>query len=106
MIRSIYTKLVAIILVLIVSLMMVVGAFLLAGVRNFYINEFYSRMQEVFASADVAADLRAAADEPDAAALMAEILRANMGRLGISSGTRNYFILDGESGAYLTGSDP
>ena len=33
--RSIYTKLVAIILVLIVSLMVVVGAFLLAGVRNF-----------------------------------------------------------------------
>ena len=106
MIRSIYTKLVAIILVLIISLMVVVGAFLLAGVRNFYINEFYSRMQAVFASADVAADLRAAADEADAAELMAEILRANMGRLGISSGTRNYYILNGESGAYLTGSDP
>ncbi len=106
MIRSIYTKLVAIILVLIVSLMVVVGAFLLAGVRNFYINEFYTRMQEAFASADVAADLRAAADEEGAAELMAEILRANMGRLGISSGTRNYFILDGETGECLTGSDP
>ena len=106
MVRSIYTKLVAIILVLIVSLMVVVGAFLLTGVRNFYVNEFYTRMQEAFASADVASDLRAAADEEGAAELMAEILRANMGRLGISSGTRNYFILDGDSGAYLTGSDP
>lgn len=104
--RSIYTKLVAIILVLIVSLMAVVAAFLTAGVRNFYINEFYTRMQEVFASADVAADLRAAAHEEGAAELMAEILRANMGRLGISSGMRNYYILDGETGAYLTGSDP
>ena len=57
--RSIYTKLVVISLVLIVALMAVVGAFLMGGVRNFYINEFYSRMQEVFASADIAADLRA-----------------------------------------------
>ena len=104
--RSIYTKLVAIILVLIVALMAVVGAFLMTGVRNFYINEFYTRMQEVFASADVAADLRAAADEEGAAELMAEILRANMGRLGIASGSRNYYILNGETGAYLTGSDP
>ena len=68
--RSIYTKLVALILVLIVALMAVVGAFLMTGVRNFYINEFYTRMQEVFASADVAADLRAAADEEGAAELV------------------------------------
>ena len=104
--RSIYTKLVAIILLLIVALMAVVGAFLMTGVRNFYVGEFYARMQEVFASADVASDLRTAADEPDAAALMSEILRANMSRLGISSGTRNYYILDGETGSYLSGSDP
>ena len=104
--RSIYTKLVAIILILILSLMAVVGAFLTTGVQNYYINGFYTRMQEVFGSADVAADLLSAADGPDAAEQMADILRANMSRLGISSGTRNYYILDGETGAYLTGSDP
>ena len=103
--RSIYTKLVVIILVLIVALMAVVGAFLMGGVRNFYINEFYSRMQEVFASADIAADLRAAAEGEGAAELMANILRANMGRLGVDGTTRNYFILDGETGSCLTGSD-
>ena len=106
MTKSIYSKLVAIILVLILALMAVVGAFLMRGVRNFYINEFYTRMQEVFSSADLAADLRAAASEEDAAEHMAEILRANMGRLAIDSATRNYYILDGESGTYLTGSDP
>ena len=106
MTKSIYTKLVAIILVLILALMAVVGAFLMRGVQNFYINEFYTRMQEVFASADLAADLRTAAGEDDAAERMAEILRANMGRLAIDSASRNYFILDGETGAYLTGSDP
>ncbi len=106
MTRSIYTKLVAIILVLILALMAVVGAFLMRGVRNFYINEFYTRMQEAFADADMAGDLRSAADGEGAAVLMADILRANSGQLGISSGTRNYYILDGETGAYLTGSDP
>ncbi|MBR1659901.1 MAG: HAMP domain-containing protein, partial [Oscillospiraceae bacterium] len=105
MTRSIYTKLVAIILVLIAALMAVVGAFLISGVRNFYVSEFYTRMQEVFAGADFAADLRSAAGENNAPELMAEILRANMGRLGIDAGSRNYYILDGETGAYLTGSD-
>ncbi|MBQ9411909.1 MAG: HAMP domain-containing protein [Oscillospiraceae bacterium] len=105
MTRSIYTKLVAIILILIVALMAVVSSFLMAGVRNFYISAFYTRMQEAFAGADLSADLRAAADEPNGAELMAEILRANMGLLGIDSGTRNYYVLDGGTGAVLTGSD-
>ncbi|MBR1496470.1 MAG: HAMP domain-containing protein [Oscillospiraceae bacterium] len=106
MTRSIYTKLVAIIIVLIAALMAVVGAFLISGVRNFYVSEFYTRMQEVFAGADFAADLRAAAGEDNAPELMAEILRANMGRLGIDAASRNYYILDGAAGSFLTGSDP
>ena len=106
MTRSIYSKLVAIILVLILALMAVVGAFLMRGVRNFYINEFYTRMQDAFSGADMAGDLRSAAGGEDAAARMADILRANSGQLGINSGTRNYFILDGKTGAVLTGSDP
>ena len=106
MTKSIYTKLVAIFLVLILALMAVVGAFLMRGVRNFYINEFYAQMQEAFSGAVMAGDLRAAADEPDAAMRMADILRANSGQLGISAGTRNYYILDGETGQCITGSDP
>ncbi len=106
MTKSIYTKLVAIIIVLILALMAVVGAFLMRGVRNFYINEFYAQMQEAFSGAVMAADLRAAADEPEAAVRMAGILRANSGQLGINTGTRNYYILDGGTGAYITGSDP
>lgn len=106
MTKSIYTKLVAIILVLILSLMAVVGAFLMRGVRNFYINEFYTCMQEVFSNPDIVSDLRSAADEENAAQHMADILRAYSGRLGIDSGNRFYYILDGETGAYIVGSDP
>ena len=58
MTKSIYTKLVAIIIVLILALMAVVGAFLMRGVRNFYLNEFYSQMQEAFSGAVMAGDLR------------------------------------------------
>ena len=106
MTRSIYTKMVAIIIVLILALMAVVGAFLMRGVRNFYINEFYAQMQEAFSGAVMTGDLRAAAGEADAAPRMADILRANSGQLGISVGTRDYYILDGATGAYITGSDP
>ena len=106
MTKSIYTKLVAIIIVLILALMAVVGAFLMRGVRNFYISEFYEQMQEAFSGAVMAGDLRAAADEPDAADRMADILRANSGQLGINIGKRNYYILDGATGGYITGSDP
>ena len=106
MTKSIYTKLVAIIIVLILALMAVVGAFLMRGVRNFYISEFYAQMQEAFSGAVMAGDLRAAANEPDAAARMADILRANSGQLGINAGTRNYYILDGATGGCITGSDP
>ncbi len=106
MTKSIYTKLVAIIIVLILALMAVVGAFLMCGVRKFAITEFYTQMQEAFSGAVMAGDLRAAADEPEAAVRMAGILRANSGQLGINTGTRNYYILDGGTGAYITGSGP
>ncbi|MBQ2633755.1 MAG: HAMP domain-containing protein [Oscillospiraceae bacterium] len=105
MVKSIYIKLVAIILVLIVALLLVVGAFLMSGVRNFYVSAFYDQMREVFASADVAADLRAAAEGEGGAALLADILRANMGRLGVDATTRSFFVLDGETGQCLAGSN-
>jgi signal transduction histidine kinase len=98
--RSLYTKLVLIILIIIISLMAVVGVFLMRGVRSFYLNEFYDQMQEVFSNRELADDLRAAEDSEDAAT----IIRAYAGRLGIDSGTRNYYILSGDTGAYITGS--
>ncbi|NCB51568.1 MAG: sensor histidine kinase [Clostridia bacterium] len=106
--RSLYTKLVIIILIIIISLMAVAGVFLMRGVRNFYLNEFYDNMQEVFSSRALADDLRSAADssanQEEAAADMAEIIRAYSGNLGIDSGTRNYYILNSENGTYITGS--
>ena len=90
MARSLYTKLVLIIMTLIVSFMAVVGAFLLPGVRSFYLSEVEQEMQSVFSSEELAEDLRDAADSDNAANAIADILKAYSGHLGIDSGTRNY----------------
>ena len=103
--RSLYSKLVIVMLVLILSIMTVVGAFLMRGVRNFYTSAFYEQMHDVFSNADLVADLRSAAGGEDAPTLMAGILRAYSGELGVDSGTRRYYILSA-SGAVLAASDP
>lgn len=103
--RSLYTKLVLIIMTLIVAFMAVVGAFLLHGVRNFYLSEFYQQMQSVFYSEELAEDLHHAADADNGVSAIADILNAYKGPLGIDAGTRNYYILDGMTGGYITGSN-
>ena len=101
--RSLYTKLVLIILFLIIALMLVVGVFLTRGVRSFYLNDFYDQMSEVFADQELADDLRSAAAEDDPE-YISEILGANAGLLGIDRGTRNYHVLSGSTGEWLAGS--
>ena len=104
--RSLYTKLIVIIIVIILSLALVMGAFLVRGVRNYYVSEFYIQMQEVFSDKDLVDALRSVDAANDGAEQMEDILGAYSRELGINAGTRNYFILDGESGAVLGGSDP
>ena len=103
--RSLYSKLVLIMLLLIVSLMSVAGVFLMRGVRSFYLEGFYQQMSAVFTSQDVADDLRAAAAHENGAREMAEVISLYSGRFGIDSGTRNYYILSGATGAVLDGSN-
>ena len=101
--RSLYTKLVLIILFLIIALMLVAGVFLTRGVRSFYLNDFYDSMAEVFSDQELASTLRAAAQDDDPE-YMNEVLGANAGLLGIDRGTRNYHILSGDTGEWLAGS--
>ena len=101
--RSLYSKLVLIILFLIIALMLVTGVFLTRGVRSFYLNDFYENMAEAFADNELAVALREAAAEDDVEQ-MSEILGVYNGRLGIDRGTRNYYILSGDTGDWLAGS--
>jgi two-component system sensor histidine kinase VicK len=48
MFRSLHMKLVLIMVLLILSLMTVVGAFLMNSVVRFYLDDFYVQMQDVF----------------------------------------------------------
>ncbi|MCL1829298.1 MAG: cell wall metabolism sensor histidine kinase WalK [Oscillospiraceae bacterium] len=104
--RSLYSKLVLVIILLIVSLMTVVGAFLMRGIQVFYLNEFYKQMQSVFSNVELVNSLRSAADDDNPELIMTDILRAYSGQLGIDSGSRNYYILSGSAGSFITGSDP
>ena len=107
MFRSLHMKLVLIMLLMITSLMAVVGAFLTTSVSNFYINSFYEQITDVFGedNADFYLSLCSAAEQETPADGIQDILAANAGRLGIDYRTRNYYILDGRTGAFLTGSD-
>ena len=85
MFRSLHMKLMLIMTLLIVSLMTVVGAFLVNSVSGFYLNQFYSQMQEVFQNdAEFMADLQSAGEgEEDGAERIQQMLRTYTGNLGV-----------------------
>ena len=102
-------KMMLIMILLIVSLMTVVGAFLINSVMRFYIDDFYTQMADAFgpANADFVQDLRTPTEgEADGAAMIDQVLSAYMGVLGVDRRNRNYYVLDGETAAYLAGSAP
>ncbi|MBD5132903.1 MAG: cell wall metabolism sensor histidine kinase WalK [Clostridiales bacterium] len=107
--RSLHIKLVLIMVLLIVSLMVVVGAFLMNSVTGYYINEFYSQIADAFGpdNADFVRDLQTVAeDEEDGAAMVKAVLSAYEGMLGVDGRNRNYYVLDGAAGRCLGGSAP
>lgn len=107
MLRSLHMKLVLIMTLLVLSLMTIAGAFLINSVNRFYLNDFYAQMVAVFGEdTEFVRDLVTQTEgETDGAQAMKEVLAANMGALGVDGRNRNYYILDGETGEYLAGSN-
>ena len=107
MFRSLHMKLVLIMLLLITSLMTIVGAFLMTNITAFYIDEFYQQMADAFSTDNAAflSSLRSGAAGEDGAQQIQTVIEANAGALGINFNTRQYYILDGNTGAFLAGSD-
>ena len=101
--RSLRMKLVIIMVILILALMTVIGAFLINGVSNFYLSEFYTQMDETFSQEFIAQLQSMAAASPDAPERMKELLMAQAG-LAIDISARNVYILS-ETGEVLAGSD-
>ena len=68
MFRSLHMKLMLIMTLLIISLMTVVGAFLINSVANYYTQDFYTQMSEAFGDPDFWKDLETPIEgEEDAA---------------------------------------
>lgn len=101
MFRSLHMKLVLILILLIVSVMAVMGTFLINSVGNYYLRDFYDQVTGVF-TYNMRVSLDEAAQGEDGAKRLAERIAAHSGSLGIDT-HRNYYILD-ESGHYISGS--
>lgn len=101
--RSLRMKLVMILVILILALMTVIGAFLINGVGNFYISEFYVQMEQTFSQDFISQLQRLAQQSQDAPRAMKELLMAQSG-LGIDISGRNVYILS-PTGDVLTASD-
>jgi len=94
--RSVHMKLVMIMVLLILSLMTVVGAFLINSVTAFYLEDFYTQVAEVFRDQDLYHDLTTQGEEENGAEMMHEVLRAYVGELGVDNRNRKLYILDGD----------
>ena len=97
--RSVHMKLVMILVLLILSLMTVVGAFLINSVTAFYLEEFYTQMADVFGNQELHDDLTTQTQGEEGgtasgAEQMAEVLKAYSGALGVDNINRKLYILD------------
>ena len=103
MFRSLHMKLVIILILLIVSVMAIMGTFLVNSVGSYDLNDFETQIENVMTenNYETYRSLEQAAQESDAPERIMEILSAFVGRLGIDS-YRTYAVLDG-NGTFLTG---
>ena len=105
MLRGLHMKLVMIMVLLILSLMLVVGAFLVNSVTAFYLEDFYTQMSEVFGNPLLLHDLETEQEgEEDGADQLRQVLDAYVGELGEDGQNRKLYILSG-SGECLVSPD-
>ena len=104
MFKSLYFKIVLILLIFIIAVMCSVGAILLNGVASYYLEDFYAQMTECFEEGGLLMmELNQAADGKNPVPELKNVLSSYGSILGIDK-YRNYFILDLD-GEMITGSD-
>lgn len=104
MLKSLYFKIVLILLIFIIAVMCAVSAILMNGVTSFYTNDFSGQMEECFSEDSLLmTDLTQAAGEKNYAYEMKSVLSSYGSILGVDQ-YRNYYVLDTD-GEMLTGSD-
>ncbi len=100
---SLRTKMVMILVLLILALMTVVGSFLINGVGNYYIEDFYVQMEKTF-STDFITQLQNLADGENSTGEMKQLVMSRSD-LGIDPSQRNMYILDKQTGKVLESSN-
>lgn len=104
MFKSLYFKIVLILLIFIIAVMCSVGAILLSGVTSYYLEDFAAQMTECFDDGGlIMMELRQAAQSDYPALEMKDVLSSYSSILGIDK-YRNYYVLNLE-GEMLSGSD-
>ncbi len=104
MFKSIQWKILTVFLVLVLSVMLVMGTFLLNSVSRYYHEEFREQMEDTVFTADLTRQLRTAALAEDSLSATRALLSTFTGRMGIDS-YRNYYILDGRDASLLYAPD-
>ncbi len=102
MFRSLHMKLVLVLVILVVSTMAVVGTFLINSISTQDTEDFIAQMNDVFTPEFILTLERSL--ESGAVTDVSQVIEAYSAQLGIDE-NRMFFVLDGKSGAYLTGSD-
>ena len=93
MFKSIQWKIIAIFLLLTVSVMIVVGTFLIQNISAYYYNDFYTSLDSQVFTEDVVADFEETTDGTDPLYKCLDLLKVYSVRMGIDS-FRNYYVLD------------
>lgn len=101
--RSLQMKLILVLMVLNLSVMAIIGIFLLNRVSAFYYDEFTTQMNSVFTDS-MYSMLQNEAKAEDGATRLKDAVGAFSTSLGINS-NRNYYILSGDTGLVLAGSE-
>ena len=104
MLKSLYFKIVLILLIFIIAVMCAVGAILMNGVTSFYIRDFTGQMTECFADDGLLmTELERVRNGEQYADSMKQVLSSYGSLLGIDQ-YRNYYVLNTD-GEMLAGSD-
>jgi len=104
MFKSIQWRIILIFLVLTLSVMIVVGTFLVQNISAYYHNDFATTLSAQAFTQKVVQELSIAASSDDPIGNITEIMNIYSVRMGIDS-FRNYYILDGSTAEVLTGSE-
>ncbi len=104
MLKGIQQKLVLIFVLIIIAIMSVLGTFLINNINVYYHTEFRTRISSTFNDVFIEQLENACSNEKPVEELEV-MLNAYSANIGIDYSYRNYYILDGLTGAYINGTD-